>query len=661
MRNLTSAPRGTTMPKGIIDTEQGFAENQAVLVELQMQNRELRTARDQAELALRRFTDLYDSAPIGYLTLRRDGSIRDINVAGARLLGSPRSRLRNQPFAAFVDADDRDRLARFAEKVFASDTKRHCELTLTPSGQRPPVSAHVEATRDAQGQECRLAITDITERKQAERLIRQSDQRFRTIAAATSEGLAITANGMFVDINERLANMLGYIRSDLIGTPMADIVAPEDRERVMANIASGREGFTEHAIVRVDGARLIVESHSQSIVENRVPLRLTALRDITERRRTEDELRAAKVEAERANAAKSRFLAAASHDLRQPLSALSLYVGTLEERLPQADKELARNMKQCVTGLSELLSDLLDLSKLEAGIVVPKVCDFSLDSVLGKVISSLEPKAKRKRLALRYRYGGKFGRTDPVLFRRIITNLVSNAIRYTERGGVLIGCRHKDGRSWVEVWDTGIGIPDDKTSEIFEEFKQLGNNERNREKGTGIGLTIVAKEAALLGLKVRVRSVVGRGSMFAVELPPGDPVQPVQPQAGMLRPLRIAVVEDDVNVAAALSYALSSLGHTAIVSPSGEETLQKLEGLAPDIVVSDYRLAGSETGYDVVASMRAAFGQNLPAMIITGDTDPALMRQMAKKAVAVQHKPLNLETFCATLTELTERRAAANR
>lgn len=528
-------------------TDHVTSDPELLLVELQLQNQELRAARDQAEQALRRFTDLYDSAPIGYLTLRRDGSIRDVNLVGARLLGGAKAKLRNVALAQFVHAEDRARLARFITKVFDGDVKRHCELTLLPAGNRPPLAAHVEAIRDELAQECRLAITDITERKLAE----------------------------------------------------------------------------------------------------------------SERRRAEDDLRAAKIEAERANAAKSRFLAAASHDLRQPLSALSLYIGTLEEVLPAAEKDLARKMKQCVAGLSELLSDLLDLSKLDAGVIVPKVCDFSLDSVLGKVISAMEPKARRKRLALRYRYYGKFGRSDPVLFRRIVSNLVSNAIRYTERGGVLIGCRRKHGKTWVEVWDTGVGIPADKTTEIFEEFKQLGNNQRNREQGTGIGLTIVAKEAALLGLQVRVRSKPGKGSLFAVELPPGEPVESAEPSSEIPRPLRIALVEDNPEVAMALSYSLKARGHVPVISSSREATMDQLAGMAPDIVVSDYRLTGSETGYEVIAAMRAAFGESLPAMLITGDTDPALMRQMAKKGIAVQHKPLNMDSFCSMLAELTERRGAA--
>ncbi|MGE5466460.1 MAG: ATP-binding protein [Ignavibacteria bacterium] len=526
--------------------DRSLSEAEVLLVELQMQNQELRSARDQAEQALKRFTDLYDSAPIGYLTLRRDGSIREVNLAGARLLGAPRTKLRNLGFAGFVNDEDRLRLVDFTAKVFAGDARQHCELTLLPAGGRPPVFAHIEATRDDLGQECRLAVTDVTARKLAE----------------------------------------------------------------------------------------------------------------AERNRAEEELRSAKVEAERANAAKSRFLAAASHDLRQPLSALSLYVGTLEETLPPSARDLAQNMRQCVSGLSELLSDLLDLSKLEAGAIVPKVCDFSLDSVLAKVMSSLEPKARSKRLVLRYRYGGKFGHTDPVLFRRIVTNLVSNAVRYTERGGVLIGCRRRDGRDWLEVWDTGIGIPPDKTGEIFEEFKQLGNPGRNREQGTGIGLTIVAKEAALLGLRVRMASKLGRGSMFAVELPPGKPVAPAPARTEYHRPLRIALVEDNAEVARALCYSLEALGHVPVISPTSAETLRRLAGQVPDVVVSDYRL-GRETGYDAIAAVRAAFGEALPAMLITAETDAALMRQMAKSGIAVQHKPLDIATFCATLAELTDRRGAA--
>ncbi|OHC71290.1 MAG: hypothetical protein A2045_07230 [Rhodocyclales bacterium GWA2_65_20] len=376
-------------------------------------------------------------------------------------------------------------------------------------------------------------------------------------------------------------------------------------------------------------------------------------RDITARKTTEDALMAAKTEAERANKAKSRFLAAASHDLRQPLSALSLYVGVLGNKLAPDDGRLLANMKDCVASLNEMLSNLLDLSKLEAGVVTPNVSDFAVDDVLAQVISSHAPEAKLKGLGLRCACFGLTARTDRMLFQRMIGNLVANAVRYTRQGGVLVGCRRRQGRMWVEVWDTGIGIPADKTAEIFEEFKQLDNHERNRAKGSGLGLAIVARTATLLGLQIRVQSRLGRGSLFAVEMPLGLAFRPVAEREYTHRPLRIALVEDNLAVAEALAYALKNSGHQVVAAASCRELLSRIDGVRPDIVISDYRLAGKETGFEVITSVRAAFGNSLPAVIITGDTDPQLLRSMADKGIRVHHKPLELEALRASIAELT--------
>jgi signal transduction histidine kinase len=365
------------------------------------------------------------------------------------------------------------------------------------------------------------------------------------------------------------------------------------------------------------------------------------------------ELSAAKCDAENANNAKSRFLAAASHDLRQPLSALSLYVGMLKDKLTHADAPLLEGMSHCVANLSEMLSDLLDLSKLEAGVVTPTVSEFAVDAILAKVVSTHAPEANMKGLALRCRAAGLIGHTDPVLFQRIVGNLVANAIRYTEQGGVLMACRRRQGRMHIEVWDTGIGIPPDKTAEIFEEFKQLDNPERNRAKGSGLGLAIAAKTAALLGLAINVRSRPGKGSVFSVSLPEGDAVLPVAPPEYAHRPRRIALVEDNAEVAAALVYALTTVGHSVVASASYSDILPRLGALRPDIVISDYRLAGGETGIDVVALFRLRFGSHLPALIITGDTDPAVIRRMAMQRISVQHKPLDLDRLRKKIAELT--------
>jgi two-component system, sensor histidine kinase len=364
------------------------------------------------------------------------------------------------------------------------------------------------------------------------------------------------------------------------------------------------------------------------------------------------ELATAKVEAERANNAKTRFLAAVSHDLRQPLSALSLYVGTLGSKPSAVNGQVVANMKNCVTSLSGMLSNLLDLSKLEAGIVAAEPSDFMLDALIANIVSSQEPEANAKGLQLRCTVPHLIARTDAILFRRILENFVSNSIRYTETGGVLIGCRRREGKRWVEVWDTGLGIPEDKTTEIFEEFRQLGNYERNRAKGTGLGLAIVAKTAELLGLQIRVRSRPGKGSMFAVEVPLGETVKPAFRHTYTHRPLRIALVEDNVEVALALTHSLTGAGHEVVAAASRKELWPRLNGTAPDIVISDYRLAGSETGFDVIASLRTAFGSELPALLITGDTDPGVIRRMAAERIRVQHKPLDLEALLSRIADL---------
>lgn len=379
--------------------------------------------------------------------------------------------------------------------------------------------------------------------------------------------------------------------------------------------------------------------------------------DITALKLAVDEQKAAKAEAVQADQAKSRFLAAASHDLRQPLFALSLYVGMLKKKLSPADATLSNNLTSCVSSLNELLTDLLDISKLDAGVVQAEVRNFALADLLDNLISIHKPEAALKGLRLGYVPSQLTVRTDPVIFKRIIGNLIANAIRYTEHGGVVVGCRRHHGRVWLEVHDSGVGIPEESLGEIFEEFSQLGGGERNR--GSGLGLAIVAKAVALLGLEIQVKSSVGKGSVFAVQLPLGRASDVEARQEAKPRPLRIALVEDNVAVLDAMCCALEDIGHEVVGAETGKVLLSLLGDKAPDVVISDYRLANRKTGFDVIAAVRAVFGETLPAMIITGDTDPKLMRSMADRGVIVQHKPVEIEALQACINGLTNRRSGA--
>jgi signal transduction histidine kinase/CheY-like chemotaxis protein len=365
-----------------------------------------------------------------------------------------------------------------------------------------------------------------------------------------------------------------------------------------------------------------------------------------------DALRQATSEAERANESKSRFLAAASHDLRQPLQALCLYFGALAGRLSPSDAPIMKHIDACLGGLNALLLDLLDLSKLDAEVVQPDVTDFSLADLFRDLVSAQALPAEAKGIRLRTVPTKLWAKSDPILLKRIVGNLVANAVRYTEQGGVVIGCRRRGGTVWVEVVDTGIGIPEDKHEMIFEEFLQLGNQERSSEKGTGLGLAIVKKTAALLGLEIRVTSRIGRGSIFALSVPMGVPARNhASPPSGESQPLLISLVEDDTNVREALAFSFTSLGHTVVEASSGEALMARLGDRVPDFILIDYCLGDGKSGLDVVEAVRAKFGEDVPVAVLTGDTDPAVVRRMDDCRVTVLHKPIHLDAIKAILAK----------
>ena len=476
--------------------------------------------------------------------------------------------------------------------------------------------------------------------------------------------LTLTHTALIAEINLTGAALLGSERKKLRQRRFAPFVVPEDRERWDRRFVGAMRGEKRQRfgvkLCGMDGRQFHAQLDCLRIgTGDDPPMLRIALTDVSdsvaqgaELERTKTAAELAQKAAEQANEAKSRFLAAASHDLRQPLSALTLYVNLFQGKCTPADRELAANMQDCIRSLSGLLGDLLDLSKLEAGVVTPNISDFQVADILTNLESIHAPVAQEKGLNLRCVATRRNGRTDPVLFKRLLGNFIANAIQYTERGGVRVGCRRRSGKIWVEVWDSGVGIAADKTTEVFEEFKQLGDDARNR--GSGLGLAIVAKTAALLGLEIRVASRPGRGSMFAVELPPGRP-QPVPVAASpaiACRPLRVALVEDNAMVREAFACVFEAEGHQVIAAESGAALQAQLDGLPPDILVSDYRLALGETGFDVIAAARVAAGKDLPAILVTSDTDPQLLRRMADEGIVVLHKPVDLRTLLAQLKEM---------
>jgi signal transduction histidine kinase/CheY-like chemotaxis protein len=355
-------------------------------------------------------------------------------------------------------------------------------------------------------------------------------------------------------------------------------------------------------------------------------------------------LRVQKEAAEEASLTKTRFLAAASHDLRQPVHALGLFVGALRGyALEAAPAALVDRIEDSVNAMDGLFSALLDISRLDAGVVAPDIKAFPIAAILQRLERDYATEAAEKGLFLRVRGCNLWVRSDPVLLERILRNLVSNAVRYTDRGGVLVGCRRR-GLLRIEVWDTGRGILPAHIQHVFEEFFQIDNPERDRAKGLGLGLAIVRRLAGLLGHKIGVASRPGRGSVFRIDVPMAEAERQVPPKiaaAAMAQGL-IAVVDDEVAIQEGMRSLLSGWGHGVVCAGSGDDILSRLEAYAqaPDLIVCDYRLRGSETGAGVIGRLRARYGRDIPGVLITGDTAPDRLEEASASGMLLLHKPV---------------------
>ncbi|MEE8342308.1 MAG: hybrid sensor histidine kinase/response regulator, partial [Gammaproteobacteria bacterium] len=355
-------------------------------------------------------------------------------------------------------------------------------------------------------------------------------------------------------------------------------------------------------------------------------------------------------EAEQANLAKSRFLAAASHDLRQPLHALGLFVGALDSRIQDPEsRALVKKIHSSVDALDGLFNALLDISKLDAGVLTVDIKDSAINPLLARMKADYGPRAEEKGLTLRIVPCDSVVRTDPVLLERLVGNFVSNAINNTHTGSVMLDCRRRNNNLIIEVRDSGIGIPKEHIHDIFEEFYQIGNPERDRKKGLGLGLAIADRISRLLEHNIEVSSEPGKGSVFTVEVPVST--TPLNEQATELfqEPLGsdltgkfVVVVEDDASVLEAMQLLLADWGCRVLAATSSTEALTGLaqsENL-PDVIIADYRLPESATGVQVIDNIRIALNADIPGILITGDTAPDRLIEAEASGYPMLHKPV---------------------
>ncbi len=378
--------------------------------------------------------------------------------------------------------------------------------------------------------------------------------------------------------------------------------------------------------------------------------------------------------AEQANRAKSAFLAAASHDLRQPVHALGLFVGALSEiPVPPEARRLVEQIAASAEAMDDLFNALLDISRLDAGVVEVERRPFRIGQTIARVCRDYAPEAEAKGVRLKWFETPGTVDSDPVLIERILRNLISNAVRYTDRGKILVGCRRRGSRIVFQVWDTGRGIPPEQQAHVFQEYYQLHNPERDRSKGLGLGLAIVRRLSGLLGCELTLRSQLGRGSCFALAVPaathssasePSEPAGYGSRASGQF----VVVVDDELAIREGMSALLARWGYRVVGAGSGDEAIERLADsiTRPALIICDYRLRGEENGVAVIERLRSEFNETIPAMLITGDTAPARLAEADARDVLLLHKPVSNSKLrsavlhlIATPTESGEESAAA--
>ncbi|MBD9501024.1 hybrid sensor histidine kinase/response regulator NahK/ErcS' [Pseudomonas sp. BGr12] len=370
-------------------------------------------------------------------------------------------------------------------------------------------------------------------------------------------------------------------------------------------------------------------------------------REIDERSQVEGRLREAKREAEQANLSKTKFLAAVSHDLLQPLNAARLFTSALQER---SGEVLVRNISQSLEDVETLLGTLVDISKLDAGVIKPDIASFDVSELLGNLAAEYRQVAASEGLALDFVPCGAQVRSDIQLLARILRNLLTNAIRYTPSGRVLLGCRRRRHSLWIEVWDTGVGIAADKLGEIFQEFKRGDVQRLHQDRGLGLGLAIVEKIARMLGHRIQVESVPGKGSRFAIEIPLArrvarsapEPERTADDLVERLRGSRVWVLDNDASICAGMRTLLETWGCRVVTALSEEDLARQVDNFhaESDLLIVDYHLDDGLNGVDAVASINARRGTPLPALMITANYSNELKQQVRELGHTLMHKPV---------------------
>ena len=634
-----------------------------------MEVTELRDAEAARRQSDERARSVFAQAAVGIERVALDGRILEGNGKLCAILGYTPDEVAGRSFRDLTHPADRVAEEALLDALLVGDIpsyaleKRYIRKDGSAVWVRVTSSlARITGTEEAY----RISIVeDITERKRAEAALRDSEERLRLALANAEAG---TWDWDIPTDTTRWSmeyyGLLGIEPGAVLPGKDAWLasILPEDRDAAVAavqdTLANRRaEYYAEFRVNHPErGVRWLVGIGRAIYAEDGTPLRLTGINlDITGRKEMEQALHRAKEEAERANLAKTKFLAAASHDLRQPLQSLFFFAAALAAHVSPDGTKVLGHLERGLDALKGLLDSLLDVSQLDAGLVTPDIQDFAVSDVLDEIATAYAPVAGAKGLLWRVTPCTSVVRSDRTLLSRMVRNLIENALRYTDEGAVALDCRGDGEALTITVRDSGIGIPPDQLERIWEEFHQVGNPERDRAQGLGLGLAIVRRLSALLGHPVEVRSTVAKGSEFRIRVPLGAAM--AKPVAALAAPVasgagRFAVlVDDDAIVLMGLQAILKEWGYDVLTAGSADQALERLaaDGRRPDIVVADYRLREGRVGTEAILRVRALRGDDIPGVILTGETGPECLHDAAEHRLFVVHKPVTPRELGAAL------------
>jgi PAS domain S-box-containing protein len=554
--------------------------------------------------------------------------------------------------------------------------------------------------------------TDITERHRYAETLRESEQWIRLITDHVPALIGYVGEDLRYQFSNKVYDeWYGWPRGELNGRLISEVQGEEQFRKIRPYMERALAG--ESVTFEIDekdlhgDMRCMLKSYVPNLdASGRAVGIFVMIRDITERRRTahaleqayqhlehrvgertaeltalndklrleiherveiEARLREAKKEAEQANLSKTKFLAAVSHDLLQPLNAARLFTGALQEQdMPASVAALVGSVSNSLADVESLLSTLVDISKLDAGVITPDISAFCVRGLLQNIANEYSQVARKEALQLRFVSSSAVIQSDSQLLARILRNFLSNALRYTETGRILFGCRRRRNSLLIEVWDTGIGIPEEKLSDIFLEFKRiLPQGGGHHDKGLGLGLAIVDKISRILGHQVAVTSVPGRGSVFSVEVPLGS-LEP-SPAAGLvatqmaqewLEDARLWVVDNDQAICDGMATLMRGWGCEVVtaLSLADLQTKVRVADDPVDLLIVDYHLDNDDNGIDLVADIKRQRRDDLPVLMVTANYSHALKQQIRDLGYLLMHKPVRPMKLKTTLNHLLNRR-----